>query len=268
MALGWHLVLARVVCKGEAMPGRVIGGSQPHFFLLFLPPLFFAASHGPSHSMSNDEEPRIEEIDDDGPPPLEEVSGGLPAGLEDMDESRGQSKSEKKTRKAVEKLGLKKVNGINKVSIKKQKSVFVILMPDVYRTAKGDGYVVFGEAKVEDSSAQSLANAFSQGGMPDFSQGMPSMGDEDGPPPLAGGAGGADDDDDDDEGPPGLVGGNDDGPPGLVESDAAAGGDETGVEQKDIDLVMAQVNCTRAQAVGALRKHDSDIVNAIMELQE
>ena len=41
MALGWHLVLARVVCKGEAMPGRVIGGSQPHFFLLFLPPPFF-----------------------------------------------------------------------------------------------------------------------------------------------------------------------------------------------------------------------------------
>ena len=39
------------------------------------------------------------------------------------------------------------------------------------------------------------------------------------------------------------------------------------MEAKDIDLVMAQVNCTRAQAVAALKKNDGDIVNAIMELQ-
>jgi NACalpha-BTF3-like transcription factor len=40
--------------------------------------------------------------------------------------------------------------------------------------------------------------------------------------------------------------------------------DETGVEQKDIDLVMSQAECTRAKAVAALKKHDGDIVNAIM----
>jgi ATP-dependent RNA circularization protein (DNA/RNA ligase family) len=63
---------------------------------------------------------------------------------------RGQSKSEKKTRKAVEKLGLKKVNGIVRVSIKKQKNIFVIVNPDVYKAGK-DGFVVFGEAKIEDA---------------------------------------------------------------------------------------------------------------------
>ena len=40
--------------------------------------------------------------------------------------------------------------------------------------------------------------------------------------------------------------------------------DETGVEAKDIELVMSQTNVTRAQAVAALKKNDGDIVNAIM----
>ncbi len=49
---------------------------------------------------------------------------------------------------------------------------------------------------------------------------------------------------------------------------APAGGAEDllGVDPKDIELVMAQVNCTRAQAAQALKKSNGDIVNAIMEL--
>jgi NACalpha-BTF3-like transcription factor len=45
---------------------------------------------------------------------------------------------------------LKKVNGIVRVSIKKQKNIFVIVNPDVYKAGK-DGFVVFGEAKIEDA---------------------------------------------------------------------------------------------------------------------
>lgn len=40
--------------------------------------------------------------------------------------------------------------------------------------------------------------------------------------------------------------------------------DETGLEAKDIELVMKQANTTRAKAVKALREHKGDIVNAIM----
>lgn len=40
--------------------------------------------------------------------------------------------------------------------------------------------------------------------------------------------------------------------------------DTTGVEQKDIELVMQQANVSKAHAVAALKKHDNDIVNAIM----
>ena len=40
--------------------------------------------------------------------------------------------------------------------------------------------------------------------------------------------------------------------------------DETGVEPKDIEVVMQQANVGRSKAVKALKKNDLDIVNAIM----
>lgn len=42
--------------------------------------------------------------------------------------------------------------------------------------------------------------------------------------------------------------------------------DESGVEAKDIELVMSQANVSRAKAVRALKNNANDIVNAIMEL--
>lgn len=38
--------------------------------------------------------------------------------------------------------------------------------------------------------------------------------------------------------------------------------DETGVDPKDIDLVMQQVNCSRAKAVRALKESSGDLINA------
>ncbi len=42
--------------------------------------------------------------------------------------------------------------------------------------------------------------------------------------------------------------------------------DETGVEPKDIELVMTQANVSRSKAVSALKNAEGDIVSAIMEL--
>ena len=42
--------------------------------------------------------------------------------------------------------------------------------------------------------------------------------------------------------------------------------DETGVEGKDIELVMTQAGCSRAKAVKALKDNDGDLVNSIMSL--
>lgn len=52
------------------------------------------------------------------------------------------------------------------------------------------------------------------------------------------------------------------------ESSGAADGeiDESGVSPKDVEVVMSQAGCERAEAVEALKKNEGDIVNAIMEL--
>ena len=42
--------------------------------------------------------------------------------------------------------------------------------------------------------------------------------------------------------------------------------DQSGVEDKDIELVMSQANVSRTKAVKALKNNANDIVNAIMEL--
>ncbi|MEW2298092.1 ubiquitin-like domain-containing protein [Streptomyces sp. NPDC006743] len=44
--------------------------------------------------------------------------------------------------------------------------------------------------------------------------------------------------------------------------------DETGVDPKDIETVMLQVNCSRSKAVEALRNSGGDIVQAIMAAGE
>jgi nascent polypeptide-associated complex subunit alpha len=52
------------------------------------------------------------------------------------------------------------------------------------------------------------------------------------------------------------------------EDDTIEDVDETGVDPKDIDLVMAQVNCSRAKAVRALKESGGDLINAIMAASE
>lgn len=56
----------------------------------------------------------------------------------------------------------------------------------------------------------------------------------------------------------------------AAESSAAAEEDDdeevdaTGIEEKDIDLVVSQANVSRNKAVKALKNNNNDIVNAIM----
>merc|ERR1719446_496225 len=74
-----------------------------------------------------------------------------------------QNRAEKKSRKAVSKLGMKPVPGIVRVTVKKSKNIlFVISKPDVHKSPSSDTYIVFGEAKIEDLSANAQASAAQQ----------------------------------------------------------------------------------------------------------
>ena len=65
-----------------------------------------------------------EESSDDEPPGLEEAATGAAGGDQaGLDKSTKQSRSEKKSRRAIQKLGMKPVSGIIRVTVKKSKGV-------------------------------------------------------------------------------------------------------------------------------------------------
>ncbi|CAL9217184.1 unnamed protein product [Arabidopsis halleri] len=151
-------------------------------------------------------------------------------------ENSKQSRSEKKSRKAVLKLGMKPVSDVSRVTIKRTKNVlFVISKPDVYKSPNADTYVIFGEAKIDDLSSQLQTQAAQRFKMPDMASMLPNDASEAAMAPLA------EEEDEEDV-------------------------DDTGVEARDIDLVMTQAGVSKAKAVKALKASDGDIVSAIMEL--
>ncbi|XP_022736820.1 nascent polypeptide-associated complex subunit alpha-like protein 2 [Durio zibethinus] len=157
-------------------------------------------------------------------------------GAQGANGSSKQSRSEKKSRKAMLKLGMKPVTGVSRITIKRTKNIlFFISKPDVFKSPNSETYVIFGEAKIEDLSSQLQTQAAQQFRMPDMGSVMAKS-------DTSTAAAGVPADEEEEE------------------------IDETGVEPRDIDLVMTQAGVSRNKAVTALKTHNGDIVSAIMEL--
>merc|ERR1712205_110379 len=170
-----------------------------------------------------------EDSTDDDMPEMEDTE-------EDAAGGKGkQSRSEKKSRKAMQKLGMKPVPGIIRVTVKKSKNIlFVIKEPDVFKTDSGSKngpatYVVFGKAEIEDLSAQATSAAVEQFKAPstDAVEDAPKTDDA------------GDDDGDEDAGD---------------------------LDENDIELVVRQAGVSKAKAIKALKSNDNDVVNEIMAL--
>lgn len=157
------------------------------------------------------------------------------------------SKNEKKARELIKKFNLKAVPGISRVTFKQRGNlIYAIDQPDVYRSAAGT-YIVFGEAKVDDmnqriAEAQKAAEAESA---------MTAAADDKSPAAITADmekvaldAATASNEEEEEEGEV----------------------DDSGLDQKDIEIIVEQTGVSRAKAVKALRSHDGDMVNAIMEL--
>ncbi|KAG7354738.1 NAC domain containing protein [Nitzschia inconspicua] len=195
----------------------------------------------------DDDVPELEEVDD--VPGLEEIpdmEGGLPPGVDPdvMAAAAGENRinrAERKARRMMEKLGMKKVPGINQCTIKMggRQGIFTIAKPDVFE--KNGSYVVFGEAR-QGGGGLPGANAAAAASMQEQQAQAAQQ--------LAAQAGAAADD----AGVPKIE---------EVEEEAI---DDSGVDAKDIDLVMGQAGCSRAKAVKALKDNGGDLVNAIMSL--
>ncbi|KAH8811645.1 putative nascent polypeptide-associated complex subunit alpha [Xylogone sp. PMI_703] len=208
--------------------------------------------------MSN---PRVEELPDDEPTKkvtaeeesessdseVEAGESGIPAGAGAVVHSR----NEKKARKSIAKLGLTRVPGITRVTLRRPKNIlFVINNPEVYKSPTSNTYIVFGEAKIEDlnsqaqaSAAQQLAAAEAHDHAGHDHSGHDHSHDH--------GKGKAVDTGDDKK---------------EEEEDDGEEVDATGLEDKDIELVMTQAGVSRNKAIKALKENDNDIVNSIMAL--
>ncbi|XP_047550272.1 NAC-alpha domain-containing protein 1 isoform X16 [Lutra lutra] len=198
-----------------------------------------SGQHSDSHGESSAE---LEEQDLSGAQtaqcPTQAPAGGS---SEETVAKAKQSRSEKKARKAMSKLGLRQIQGVTRITIQKSKNIlFVIAKPDVFKSPASDTYVVFGEAKIEDLSQQVHRAAAEKFKVPTEPSALVP---ESAPGPLV--RPGCEEEEEEEE-----------------EEEV----DEAGLELRDIELVMAQANVSRARAVRALRDNQSDIVNAIMEL--
>ena len=149
------------------------------------------------------------------------------------------SRAEKKARKAMSKLGMEKVENVDRVTLRRGRNLlYVISNPDCFKAPNSDTYVVFGEAKAEDMAAKAAAQAAAF--KAEAANGAAAA--------AAGGAPGA-----------AKVA-------SITEEVDEGEVDMEGLEEKDVDLVATQANVSKGKAAAALKASDGDIVSAIMEL--
>jgi len=197
----------------------------------------------------DEEEEEEEEDEADDVPGLEEEDKDEAEEGEEADDGKGgkQNRAEKKARKAMQKLGMKPVSGILRVTVKKAKNIlFVISRPDVFKSPASDTYIIFGEAKIEDINQQAQQAAAQQYTAPTDTSAVSGAASGVGAISSASTAGKA-------------------APPVPEEEESGEKPDESGLDADEISTVMIQANCSRSKAVKALRKHNN-IVDAILEL--
>jgi len=212
-----------------------------------------AVASPPAPTTINDEEvdevPNLEEVTDMEEIPSIETGAAAPgsAPITVPAAPAPINRAERKSRRMMEKLGMKKIPGISQVVLKMRGGgarggVFTIAAPDVFE--KNGSYVVFGEARQGGGGTGGAQAQQAQA-----IQQLAALAKSDGGVEMS--AGGT------------AATANDS---GKIEEVDDAAVDESGLEAKDISLVVTQAGCSRSKAVQALKDNDGDLVNAIMSL--
>jgi nascent polypeptide-associated complex subunit alpha len=171
--------------------------------------------------MSTEDQPTIVEENKQEEQTVEENQG------EDI---LNEPKTEKKIRKALMKLGMNKVEGVNRVTLKqKENYFFVVKSPEVYVSKEAESsYVIFGEITMDEEN---------QGVNPVPTNITPS--------------------DETTENKPNVK---------IVEEEDEGEVSEGELDKESIEMIVNETKCSRQKAVKALKKYNGDVVNAILEL--
>ena len=148
---------------------------------------------------------------------------------ENQDVLNNEPKAEKKIRKALMKLGMVKVEGVNRVTLKqKENYFFVVKSPEVYVSKEAESsYVIFGEITMDEEN---------QGVNPVPTNLTPV------------------DDTTDNKNVQ------------VVEEEDEGEVSEGELDKESIEMIVNETKCSRQKAVKALKKYNGDVVNAILEL--
>ena len=88
--------------------------------------------------ITDEPEKQVQEVEDSSDSENEDGEANIPAGASVAVHSR----NEKKARKAIAKLGLKHVEGITRVTLRRPKNIlFVISNPDVYKSPSSNTWM-------------------------------------------------------------------------------------------------------------------------------
>eukprot|EP00825_Cyclidium_porcatum_P032146 TRINITY_DN3428_c0_g1_i1.p1 TRINITY_DN3428_c0_g1~~TRINITY_DN3428_c0_g1_i1.p1 ORF type:complete len:256 (+),score=80.59 TRINITY_DN3428_c0_g1_i1:180-947(+) len=162
----------------------------------------------------------------------------------DHEPGKKSNRGEKKFKKAMSKLGMKQVSGINRVTIKRGKQVLLFIdSPEILKSQGAENcYVVFGEAKVNDF-AQNLASTeakqFQKAEQPEQQQQAQQ---------------------------PAQTETSQEKKPEQTQAQKPTVIDENKYPAETIQMVMDHCKCTKVDAIKALTESNGDQVNAILKL--
>jgi|LauGreDrversion4_2_1035121.scaffolds.fasta_scaffold178926_1 nascent polypeptide-associated complex subunit alpha len=153
----------------------------------------------------------------------------------DHEDEKTGGKGEKKVRKALAKLGMTKVEGVNRVTLRqKDNYVLIVKDPEVYTSQQTENtYIIFGELTIDDPDRKLAKEEIDR---------MRAEGEQVKPQAES-------------EKKETIE---------VVDENEEVS--EEGLDPAQIETVMAEGNCSRQKAIKALRANNNDLVMAIMNL--
>jgi len=160
---------------------------------------------------------------------------------DDGDDKKG-NKSEKKVRKALGKLGMTKVHGVNRVTVKpKDNNILIIKDAEVFSSKDVENtFIIFGELTFDEpdkKAAKEELQKFTKEGTTLQNEGVTTT----------------------EKPKENIV---------IEEEDPNAEVNAAGLDESAIQTVMEEGNCSKAKAVKILRSTDGDVVAALLKLTD
>ena len=150
-------------------------------------------------------------------------------------EVKPSGKAEKKVRKALSKLGMTKIEGVNRVTMKQKDSyILYVKEPEVFCSSQNqNSYIVFGELTFEDSERKLAQETIAE--LKKEGEKLKTVTEKKEEPKVE-----------------------------VVQEGEELS--EEGLEKDAIETVMNEGKCSRQAAIKALRAHNGDPVEALLDV--